>query len=143
MTGPAAPPKWYLPVAIVALLWNLLGASAYLMDVMMSPEAVAALEPAQRALHDSRPAWFVAAYAIAVWAGAFGALGLVLRKRWARGLLLASLLGVIVQVLALFTKAEFTGAVTGAVIGLQGTVLLVAVLLILLARRADTQGWLA
>lgn len=84
----------------------------------------------------------MAVYAIAVWAGVLGALGLVLKRRWARGLLLASLLALIVQDLALFTKAEFTAAVTGAVIGLQATVLLVAVGLILLARRADTDGWL-
>lgn len=84
----------------------------------------------------------MAVYAIAVWAGVLGALGLVLKRRWARGLLLASLLGLIVQDLALFTKAEFTAAVNGAVIGLQATVLLVAVGLILLARRADTDGWL-
>ncbi|MBX7118166.1 MAG: hypothetical protein K1X31_04115 [Gemmatimonadaceae bacterium] len=142
MSGSTPLPKWFTPVAIVALLWNLMGASAYLMDVMMSPEAVAALTPAQRALYESRPAWFVAVYAIAVWAGVLGALGLVLKRRWARGLLLASLLALIVQDLALFTKAEFTAAVTGAVIGLQATVLLVAVGLILLARRADTDGWL-
>jgi len=83
----SARPKWYTPVAVVALLWNLIGVTAYLFDVTMSPEAIARLTPAQRALYEARPLWFVTAYAIAVWSGTAGALGLVLRKRWARGLL--------------------------------------------------------
>jgi hypothetical protein len=29
-------PKWFLPVVIVALLWNLMGCAAYLSDAMLS-----------------------------------------------------------------------------------------------------------
>ena len=135
-------PKWYKPVAIVALLWNLMGVAAYLADVTMSPEAIAQLDAAQRAMYEARPMWFVAAYAIAVWLGTAGSLGLVLRKRWAGGLLLASLLGLIVQDVALFTRPEFTAA-GAAVVALQGSVRVIAVWLVLLARKANAQGWLS
>lgn len=137
----SARPKWYTPVAVVALLWNLIGVAAYLFDVTMSPEAIARLTPAQRALYEGRPLWFVAAYAIAVWFGTAGALGLVLRKRWARGLLLASLLGLLVQDMALLTRPEFQAA-GGAVLGLQGTVLVVAILLVVFTRKAEANGWI-
>jgi hypothetical protein len=50
----SAPPKWFTPVAILALLWNLLGASAYLMDVTISPEAVAKMGDAEQAMYASR-----------------------------------------------------------------------------------------
>ena len=36
-------PKWFRPVAVIALLWNLLGCFAYLMDVTMKPEDIAKL----------------------------------------------------------------------------------------------------
>lgn len=36
-----ATPRWYLPVTILALLWNLFGCFAYLSDVMLKPEDVA------------------------------------------------------------------------------------------------------
>ncbi|MBK8058905.1 MAG: hypothetical protein IPK33_14005 [Gemmatimonadetes bacterium] len=69
-------PKWFMPVAIVALLWNLMGCAAYLMDVMLTPEAIAAMSPDQRALYAARPIWAVALHAIAVWGGALGCVGL-------------------------------------------------------------------
>jgi len=34
-------PKWFVPVAVVALLWNLIGCWAYLQDVMVTPEQLA------------------------------------------------------------------------------------------------------
>jgi hypothetical protein len=136
-------PKWFRPVAIVALIWNLIGCAAYLSDMMITPEAVAQMSPEQQALYNSRAAWAVSATAIAVWGGALGCLGLILCKRWAVPLLLASLAGVIVQDLGLFalsSAAAQTGA--GALI-LQGLVLVIAVALVQLARRASASGWLS
>lgn len=133
-------PKWFTPVAILALLWNLLGASAYLMDVTISPDAVAKLGAAERAMYASRPAWFVVAYASAVWFGVAGSVGLLLRKRWATPLFLLSLLGLIAQDLALFSRPEVRADLT--VILLQGLVLVIAVSLLLLARKAEREGWI-
>ena len=133
-------PKWLTPVAILALLWNLLGASAYLMDVTLSPEAVAKLGEAERAMYASRPAWFVVAYASAVWFGVAGSLGLLLRKRWAAPLFLLSLLGLIAQDLALLSRPEVRG--DAVVLLLQGLVLVIAVSLLLLARKAEREGWI-
>ena len=52
----STPPGWFRPVAVVALLWNLLGCVAYLADVTMKPEDIAKLTEAQQALMASRPA---------------------------------------------------------------------------------------
>ena len=134
-------PKWFMPVAIVALLWNLMGCAAYLMDVMLSPEAIAAMSPDQRALYAARPIWAVALYAIAVWGGALGCVGLVMKKRWAKGPLLASLLGLIGQDIALFGMSPV--ATPASAYALQGAVLVIAVLLLLLANRAAREGWLS
>jgi len=129
-----------MPVAIIALLWNLIGCAAYLMDVTLTPEAVAAMSPDQQALYAARPAWAVAVYAIAVWGGALGCVGLIMKKRWAKGALLASLLGLIAQDIALFGMSPV--AIGTSVYALQGMVLMIAVLLLLLANTAARQGWL-
>jgi hypothetical protein len=76
----------------------------------------------------------VAAYAIAVWGGALGCVGLIMKKRWAKGALLASLLGLIAQDIALFGMSPV--AISASVYALQGMVLVIAVLLLLLANRA-------
>lgn len=135
----SSPPRWFTPVAILALIWNLLGASAYLMDVTISPEAVAEMGEAQRAMYASRPAWFVVAYASAVWFGVAGSLALLRRKRWAKPLFVISLLGLIAQDAALLSSPEVRADLT--VIVLQGLVLVIAVSLLMLTRKSERQGW--
>lgn len=136
-------PKWYLPVTILALLWNLLGCAAYLSDVMLTPEDIARLSAAQQALYSARSAWAVAATAIAVWGGATGCLGLILRKRWAMPLLIASLAGLIIQDWGLFVLSAAAAQAGPLAMVLQGLVLLIAIGLVLLARKAAARGWIA
>lgn len=135
------PPKWYYATAVVALLWNLIGCAAYLADVMLSPEAVAAMTDAQRTLYESRPRWAIAATAVAVWAGALGCAGLLARKSWSKWLLLASLAALVVQNVWLFGLSG-AAAVDPTAFGLQGVVFAIAVGLVLLARRAALRGWI-
>lgn len=137
-----SPPKWYMPAAIAGLLWNLLGCAAYLSDVMLSEEAVSAMSEAQQALYATRPSWAVAATAIAVWGGALGCVGLILRRRWAAPVLLASLVGVVVQDIGLFVLTDAGELAGPSALVLQGLVFGVSVALVLLARRAAAAGWL-
>ncbi|RMG42724.1 MAG: hypothetical protein D6732_00675, partial [Methanobacteriota archaeon] len=120
-------PRWFRPVSFVALFWNLLGCAAYLSDVTMSSEDIAQLSQAEQAMYLARPAWAVGATAIAVWAGALGSLGLVLRKRWATPFLWASLLGVIVQDIALFGIMNAASVYGIFPVIMQGIVLLIAI----------------
>jgi hypothetical protein len=136
-----ARPKWYLPVSILALLWNLIGCAAYLSDVMLTAEDIAAMDATQQALYNSRPAWAVAATAVAVWGGAAGCVGLILRKRWSAVLLELSLAGVIVQDIGLFI---LSGVNPGTfVMVMQGLVLLIAIGLVVLSRKAIANHWLS
>lgn len=123
-----AVPAWFRPVAVLALLWNLLGCAAYVADVVNADAA--------------RPAWAVAGTALAVWLGAAGSLGLLLRRRWAVALLSLSLAGVVLQDLWLFILGNSHEAWTPVVLGLQLAVLAVAVGLFLLARDASRRRWL-
>lgn len=137
------PPKWYVPAVVAALLWSLLGCVAYLADVMVSEEALAAMSAAEQAAYASRPAWAVSATAVAVWGGLLGCIALLMRKRWALPVLAASLLGVIIQDAGLIARAETQALLSPAVVVLQGVVLLVAIGLVFLARRGIREGWLA
>lgn len=135
-------PKWFLPVVIVALLWNLLGCAAYLHDVMLTADDIARLPPEMQAMYAARPAWSVAATATAVWGGALGCIGLLLRRRWSIAVLGLSLAGVIVQDVALFGMSGAIAKLGAVPVVLQSVVLVVAVLLVLLARKAARLGWL-
>ncbi|MFZ2490844.1 MAG: hypothetical protein WA208_05115 [Thermoanaerobaculia bacterium] len=136
------PPKWFRVVAILALLWNLIGCAAYLSDVMMTPEAAAKLSAAQQELYNSRPSWAVAATATAVWLGALGSFGLIVRKRWATILLAVSLLGVLVQNYWLFLASPAASVTGPAAMAIQGVVLIISIALVALSLRAAKRGWL-
>jgi len=114
----------------------------YTVEVIpLTPEDIAAMDQTQQALYNSRPAWAVAATALAVWAGAAGCIGLILRKSWSLPLLLVSLAGVAVQDIGLFV---LSGVDAGpAVMGMQGVVLLIAIGLVVLARKAIARRWIA
>lgn len=135
-------PRWFRPVAIVALLWNFLGCAAYLSDVTRDSADSTGVSAAERALHAAWPAWAVAGTALAVWFGAAGSLALVLRKRWALPVLVISLFGVVLQDVGFLMHADLVSQVGRAVWAMQGIVLTVAIALVILAYRALTRGWL-
>lgn len=139
----AQAPKWLLPVAIVALLWNLMGCAAYLSDAMLSAADVAKMSDAEKLLYDAKPAWAIAGTAVGVWFGAVGCVALILRKKWAVPVLMLSLLGVFVQDVWMFVLAPKSDLINGMVMGLQGLVLLVSIGLVALARSAKASGWLS
>jgi hypothetical protein len=130
-------------VAIAALVWNLLGCAAYLMDVTISPERLSRMSTAQQALYAARPSWAVAATAMAVWLGALGCIGLLMRKRWSLWPLELSLAGVVAQDIWLFVLSGGARQAGAAVYVLQGLVLLISVALLALARRASALGWIS
>jgi hypothetical protein len=136
-------PKWFTAVAIVALLWNLLGCFAFFADLQVSAQDVTKLSAAEQTLYNARPTWAFAATALAVFAGAIGCIGLLLRKRWALVLFSLSLVGILVQDFGLFVLVNGASLAGSAAVVLQLLVLAIAIGLIYLSRSAIARGWLA
>ncbi|WP_017460641.1 hypothetical protein [Dyella ginsengisoli] len=137
------PPVWFYVVATAALLWNLAGCVAFVADLQLGPDDIVKLPEAQQALYRARPVWALVATGVAVIGGALGCLCLLLRKRWATGLLIASLLGVLAQDVGLFVMLDGLKATGGLAQLLQGAVLLIAIGLVPLAGIASARGWTA
>jgi hypothetical protein len=131
-TAPSAAPLWLRLVAGLALVWNLFGVYAYLQSVGVLPGAPADMTS------KAMPAWVVGAFAVAVFAGAIGSLGLLMLKRWAKMLLALSLLAVLVNDLWAFVLH----AGGEKQLAMPIAVNLVAILLVWLAYSADRKGWL-
>ena len=136
-------PKWFTVIAIVALLWNLLGCLAFFADLQLSPQDVAKLSPAQQALYDARPGWAVAATALAVFGGAIGCVGLLLRKKWAFILFCLSLVGILAQDFGLFILVNGATLAGSVAVIAQLLVVAIAIGLVFLSRMAIARGWLA
>jgi|JI8StandDraft_2_1071088.scaffolds.fasta_scaffold06266_7 hypothetical protein len=136
------PPLWFTVTVVVALLWNLMGLLAIVANLNLSAADLAALPAEQQALHRAQPGWSVVGSVIAVVAGTLGCVALVLRKRWALWLFVASLVGIAMQDAGLFIAAGSLQALGPFVVVMQGLVLGVGVLLLLLSRRAMARAWI-
>jgi len=86
-------------IGIIALIWNVLGVVAYLMQAYMTEDDLLALPLEEQALYADIPAWVTAAFALAVFGGLLGCLLLILRKKLATLVFIISLIGIIVQMI--------------------------------------------
>lgn len=137
------PPKVFYWISAAALLWNISGIAAYIGQVSMSPETLAQMTEAQRALYENVPVWATSAYAIAVNAGALGCLLLLLRKAVALPVLVVSLAAVLVQMGHAFfmtNSIEVLGA--GAVV-FPLVIIAIGAYLVWYANDARSKGWLS
>jgi hypothetical protein len=135
-------PGWYWAVAAVALLWEAMGCFAYVSQVSMDPAALARLPAEQRDIWLAMPGWAVGAYAVAVWIGLLGALGLLLRRSWARLAFAASLVAVIVQFGWTFLATPILRTMGPSAAAFPAFILVAAALLLWFSSVAARRGWL-
>lgn len=135
-------PTSFRIIAIIALAWNLTGVTMFLLQLKMTPEQLAALPEEQQVLYAAMPSWLSIFYGLGVFGGVLGALGLLLRRRWAIAPFAISLAAVIVQMAAIYALTP-AWEVSGAS-GLPMTLLIVGIAAFLLwyARHASRRGWL-
>ena len=137
-----AVPRWFTITAVVAIVWNLLGVSAFIMQMMMTPEMLAQLPQAERELYESTPGWVLVAFAVAVFGGVIGSLGLALRKVWSLLFLWLSLFAVLAQNAYSFFMSNAVEVYGIQAMVMPVLVIVIAVLLVVLARNANTRHWL-
>lgn len=129
-------------ISIIALIWNLMGILNYIGQAYMTDDMKALLAEGQRQYMETVPAWATAAFAIAVFAGFFGCLLLIFRKKFSKIVLLVSLIGVLVQMSHGFMSGikDVYGpggiAMPIAIIGLS-------VFLVWYSKFVDKKGWLS
>lgn len=98
MTAPGRP--WHLwVVGILGGLWSAMGVLSFMLTQMNVEAVMSQFPPEQRAYFASFPLWIDACWAINVFAGVAGCLLLLLKKRLAFPVLLASLIGSTVSTL--------------------------------------------
>ena len=139
----AKAPLWYWAVALLATLWMLFGVLAWVMDLRMTPEQLALLPDAQQQLYALRPQWVFLVYAVAVFSGLAGAIGLLLRKRWATTWFLVSLVAVVVQFGYTLFGMDAIGLLgPGMALPFPIVIVAFAVFLLWFARYARRHGWI-
>ena len=136
-------PKWYLPIVIVALLWNLLGCLFLAIELFAQDAAIASMTEPQQEWVRSTPGWIYVIYAIGVTTGVAGSIGLLARKTTTTTLFAISLVAVVLL-------QGYTMGIAGGfqVMGPSGlimpaVVVVIAALLFGLSRFGKKAGWLS
>ncbi len=135
-------PKSFWIISGIFLLWNLMGVMAFVMQLTMSDEALAAPPEAQRDLYLGTPVWATAAFAVAVFGGTLGCILLLMRKAWAVPVLILSLVGIATQMFHAFFLSPAL-----EVLGAGGLVMPIlvtagAIFLIWYSRNARSKDWI-
>ena len=138
------PPVWFWVIGVIALLWNLMGVNAYLQQAYQTDSFKAMYNtPELLEMVNNTPAWAIAAFAIAVFAGALGCISLLLRKSWAKPLFLLSLIGIVVQMIYnLFISKAMEVYGPGAAL-MPILVIVVGLFLVWYSKKAFTKGWIS
>ena len=142
-TSNSTAPKWFVILTIVLTIWNLLGVMAFVMQMAMTAEQIAALPEKEQMLYQDIPLWVNIAFGCAVFGGALGCIALVFKKAAALPILCISLAGVLVQMFhSFFIANSFEVYGPGAMV-MPIMVIILAMYLVWLANNAKAKGWLA
>ena len=131
------PPIWFWIVSVIALIWNAMGVNAYLQQAYNTESYQAMYTAEQLDIASNLPAWVTAAFAIAVFVGTLAAIGLLLRKKWAKILWLLSLIGVIFQMGYLLTNGLESNMVMTIMI------IVFALIFVWFSRLAASKAWIS
>lgn len=130
------PPIWFWIIAVIGLIWNGMGVNAYLQQAFNTESHRAMYTQEQLDIVANTPTWVTAAFAIAVFAGFFGFVFILLRKKSGYTLMLLSLLAVLIQMSYILINGYASS------ISMTIMIIVFAIIFVLLARLFKQKGWL-
>ncbi|UZK66132.1 hypothetical protein [Sphingomonas sp. M1-B02] len=137
------PPAWFRIVAVILLLWGLMGAASVYLHVAYGADMDPKATDWDRAYYAALPGWFTPVYAVAVGGGLLGAIALLMGSRLAKPLFIVSLIAVVVQFGYVFLGTDML-ARKGAAITVPFPLFIAAVAAaqVWLADLAQRRGWI-
>lgn len=139
-TIPHRTPWHFWLVGILGLLWNSMGAFDYLMTQTQNESYMSQFTPEQLEFFYGFPTWVVAFWALAVWGGVLGTLLLLLKRRLAVPVLLASFLAMIVTSIQNFFFSNGLEVMGGTGLLFSALIFVFALCLWLYARSMARRG---
>tara|TARA_R110000772_G_scaffold43739_5_gene100790 strand:- start:196 stop:627 length:432 start_codon:yes stop_codon:yes gene_type:complete len=142
MTTTNKPGTAFWIISAIALIWNIMGVVAYLSQAFMTDDMKALLPETEREMYENKPAWATAAFAFAVFAGLIGALGLLMRKKWATTLFIISLLGILIHQVYIFFVSGIMDDAIASILVMPILVTAIGVFLVWYSKKSTTVGLL-
>jgi len=138
------PTALFWVAAVIFILWNIMGCSIYLMEMMMSDEAYAdAFGAEMAAVRDVYPTWGLAGYATAVWSGLLAAILFILRKRVSVLIFMLSVVAAAISFIPSFTNSMLREAAGSSFWVMPVIVIVIGLFEIFYSRRQQANGILS
>lgn len=131
------PPFWYWIISVIALIWNSLGVDGYLGQAYQTERYLSSFSAEDLEIAANMPSWTMGAFAIAVFTGVLGSLGLLLRKKWANYLFIISLIAVIAQ-MGYSLSLGYNNHIEMTI-----SIIVFATFLVWFSRKSISKGWIS
>lgn len=144
MSSSHRPTTLFWVLAIILVLWNLMGAASFITDNFFPELIAAAYTPEQMQAIESSPLWARILYGIATLGGLLAAILLLARKRLAVRIYLISLLAVVIHTLyqiAFANGLEIFGIGQGLIFPM--CIVILSVFEYWWSRYSASMGWLS
>ncbi|MDO7541686.1 MAG: hypothetical protein MUQ79_06235 [Flavobacteriaceae bacterium] len=132
------PSKRIKAFVMILLVWNLLGVSLFVMDLLVD---LTKLNDAELEFRSRFPLWIKMFNAAAVTLGLLGSIGLVFRKAWSKSVLVMSLISVIIQMYHSFFVANSLDYLGNSEVILSCIIIAVALTLVWIADFYKGKNW--
>lgn len=137
------PPAWFWVVAVLLLLWELIGVYACVQQFRLGADAMGPATDYDRKLFATMPVWYNWVYALAVGTGALGAIAMLARKALAKPLYIVSTIAVVVQFGWLFVSTDIIAAKGVWVTYFPAFIVVLSLFAVWLADKGIKRGWLS
>jgi hypothetical protein len=132
------PSSAFWMISVIALIWNIIGVIMYLIQAFTTDDMKALLPEIEREMYDNKPAWATAAFAFAVFAGLFGSIGLLMRKKWTTALFLISLIGILIHQVYIFFVSGIMEGASASIMAMPILVTVIGIFLVLYSKTLKT-----
>lgn len=129
-------------ISVIALLWNLMGAKAYLDQAYVTDSFKAMYNEEQLKMIAEAPSWATGAFAIAVFGGVLGCILLLMRKQLAKTIFVISLIGILVQMYYNFFVIDSMAVYGPGALVMPIMVILFALFLIWYSKYCIQKNWI-
>ncbi|PVW13797.1 hypothetical protein [Marixanthomonas spongiae] len=142
MTTTTKPNTAFWIIAVIALIWNLMGTFNFLASNFMEDMLSEAYSEEELMLLESLPSWYAIVFGVAVFSGLLGCFLLLLRKKAAIGLFFISLLAVLLQMGYWIFATDVMDVMGPQAIIMPLVVIAICIFLYFYSKGAKQRGWL-
>ena len=143
MSDSKRPPIYFWMFVIFALIWNLLGVYQFYYILTISPATLSEMPPEEAALYNVIPAWVMVAFAVAVFGGTLGCVTLLWKKALAYYFLLASLMGIVIQMFHNLVLSDMMDVYGPGGLVMPIMVIIVGIALVWITEKAKKKEWIS